>query len=129
MAAFDAFDADEYVKHMTEDVVARPPGFMLGRRELHGREQVKAAFAEFADVLGPHRKLVVSNRRYYLDREDETKVLVVNELTITPQTGDSFGTEAALVATLAGDKVSRLESWPSEAEGLAQLKDPVAIDV
>jgi ketosteroid isomerase-like protein len=129
VAAFDAFDANEYVRHMTADVVVRPPGFMLGRRELHGRDEVKAAFAEFEGVLSPGRKIEVSNRRYFVDRADESKVLVVSEMTISRESGGAFGTEAALVATLTADsKVSRLESWPSEAEGLAQLEDPVAID-
>jgi hypothetical protein len=129
VAAFDAFDADEYVRHMTRDVVVRPPGFMLGRRELHGRDEVKAAFAELEGVLSPGRKIAVSKRRYFADRADETKVLVVSEMTISRETGEAFGTEAALVATMtAAGKVSRLESWPTEAEGLAQLKDPVAID-
>jgi hypothetical protein len=124
---------DEYVSHMTENVVLRPPGFILGQRELRGREQVKAAFAEGTEALGPGRTLGVSNRRYFLDRADESKVLVVNVLTVSPETGqrrtDTFGSEFALVFTLTADsKVSRLESWPSKAEGLAQLEDPVAID-
>ena len=84
-AAFDARDADEYVSHMTENVVLRPPGFILGQRELRGREQVKAAFAEGTEAIGPGRTLGVSNRRYFLDRADETKVLVVNVLTVSPQ--------------------------------------------
>jgi ketosteroid isomerase-like protein len=131
-AAFDALDADEYVRHMTEDVVAIPPGFLVGRRELRGHEQLKAAFADGMAKLGPARKLHVSNRRYVLDRADETKVLAVIEMTISAEGGDeleTFGTETAIVFTLNDDsKVSRLESWPSMAEGLAQLEDPVAID-
>jgi hypothetical protein len=132
VAAFDARDADAYVSHMTEDVVVRPPGFMLGQVELHGHEQVKGAFAELDEVLGERSKLEVTNRRYFRDRADENKFLVVNEMTISRGRGgelETFGSEAGLVAMLTGDKVSRLESWPSEAEGLAQLADPVRIDI
>jgi ketosteroid isomerase-like protein len=131
-AAFDARDADEYVSHMTEDVVVRPPGFILGQREMRGHEQVKAAFAEGTAALGTGRTLVVSDRRYFLDRADETRVVVVNELTISSENGgelETYGTQSALLFTMTGDsKVSRLEAWPTMAEGLAQLEDPVAID-
>jgi hypothetical protein len=133
-AAFDARDADEYVSHLTEDAVVSPPGFLIGLRELQGREQVRAAFAEFAEMLRPGRKLEVSERRYFVDRADPTRVLIVDELTVSPDTGptagpDTFGTEAALLFTITGEnKVSRLQSWQSEAEGLGQLKDPVEIE-
>jgi ketosteroid isomerase-like protein len=86
-AAADARDADEYVKHMTEDVVVNPPGFLMGRHELHGKEQVRAAFAKFAEMLEPGRKLYVSKRRYVVDRADEAKILVLDELTVTPREG------------------------------------------
>jgi ketosteroid isomerase-like protein len=132
-AAADARDADEYVKHMTEDVVVNPPGFLMGRHELHGKEQVRAAFAKFAEMLEPGRKLYVSKRRYVVDRADEAKILVLDELTVTPEKGDPLGTntfaaEAALLFTMTAEsKVARLDSWPSEAEGLAQLQDPVEV--
>jgi ketosteroid isomerase-like protein len=124
-AAFDARDADAYVGHMTEDVIVRPPGFMLGQRELHGRAEVRAAFAELGEGLN------VTDRRYFVDRADQAKFLVVYEINVSRERGDelaTYGSEAALVITLTGDKVSRLHSVPSEAEGLAQLADPVAVD-
>ncbi|HEY8000690.1 MAG TPA: nuclear transport factor 2 family protein [Solirubrobacterales bacterium] len=94
LAAFDERDVDEYVSHLAEDVVVRPPGFIFGQREHHGREEVRAAFAE---------------------------------ILITPERGDRFGTQTALLVTMTGDEVSRIDSWPSEAEGLAQLDDPTAV--
>jgi ketosteroid isomerase-like protein len=131
-AAFDARDADEYVRHMTEDVVASPPGFLVGRRELRGHEQLKAAFAEGVALLSGGRKLDVSSRRYFLDRADAAKVLAVSEMTVSRENGDeleTFGTESAILFTLTAESmVSRLESWPSGAEGLAQLEDPVVFD-
>lgn len=132
-AAFDARDADEYVSYMTEDVVVSPPGFILGRREMHGHQEVKAAFREGTAALGTARKLTVTKRRYFVDRADKTRVLVVNELTISTRRGgdllDTFGTQSALVFTMTDDSiVSRLEAWPTEADGLAQLLDPVEVD-
>ncbi|MDX6583267.1 MAG: hypothetical protein QOI10_2451 [Solirubrobacterales bacterium] len=124
-AALDARDADAYVSYMTEDVIVRPPGFMLGERELHGRAEVRAALAELAE------ELVITNRRYFVDRADPAKFLVVYEITVSRESrGElaTYGSEAAMVITLTGDQVSRLDSVPSEAEGLAQLADPVAID-
>jgi hypothetical protein len=131
-AAFDARDADAYVSYMTEDVVASPPGFLIGRRELHGHDELRAAFAEgmAALALGDGRTITVGHRRYFLDRLDRTKVLSVSKMTVFPKGGqDTFGTENTLLFTLTGDsKVSRLESWANEAEGIAQLKEPVAVD-
>jgi ketosteroid isomerase-like protein len=130
-AAFDARDVDKYVSYMTEDVVVIPPGFILGRKEMHGHEQVRTAFVEGTAALGSHRKLTVGSRRYFLDRRDETRVLVVNELTVTDPLGGelkSFGTQSALVFTMTAEgMVSRLEAWPTEADGLSQLQDPVGI--
>jgi ketosteroid isomerase-like protein len=130
-AAFDARDVDKYVSYMTEDVVIIPPGFLLGRKEMHGHEQVKAAFVEGTAALGPRRKLTASNRRYFLDRQDGKRFLVVNELTISDPLGGelkTFGTQSALVFTMTAENmVSRLEAWPTEADGLAQLEDPVEI--
>jgi hypothetical protein len=132
--ARDARDADEYVSHMTEDVVFIPPGFLMGQKKMHGRDQVKEAFAEFSKVLTADRKIEVTERRYFVDRADENRILIVDEITVSPVTGesgvDTFGTQSAGVFTMAADgRVSRMESWPGEEQGLAQLEDPLAIDV
>lgn len=129
MAAFAARDADEYVSHLADDVVFSPPGIMLGRRELHGREEVRAGFAELAQVLDPGRELDVGGHRGFVDRADEDRLLVVVEITISPDVGEPYGTQAALLLTMTGDKVSRFDSLQTEAEGLAQLTDPVAIEL
>jgi hypothetical protein len=128
--AFATCDGGEYLRYLAEDVFVSPPGFIIGHRELRGREQVRAAFAELAGVLSQGRRVGVSNRRYFVDRKDETRLLLVVELTVTPESGDeldTFGTEAALLLTMVGDKVSRIDSWQTEAEGLAQLEYPIPI--
>jgi ketosteroid isomerase-like protein len=132
--AFDARDADDYVSFMTEDVVVSPPGFLMGRSELRGQEEVKAAFAKFARVLKPGRRLEVTERRHFVDGVDESRVLSIDQLRVSPANGmtsglETFGAVAALLFTMTADgKVCKLESWPSEAEGLAQLRDPLPID-
>jgi ketosteroid isomerase-like protein len=127
LAAFDARDVETFLGHLAEDVVLRPPGFILGEREQRGREEVRAAFFELEETLGP-REFDFLKRRYFVDREDESKVLLVSELSISPPGGEPFGAEAAQVMTITGDRISRIDSWRSETEGLAQLTDPAAVD-
>ena len=38
--SFASLDGDEFVRHLTEDVHFRPSGFVTGRSEFHGREEV-----------------------------------------------------------------------------------------
>lgn len=128
LAAFDARNVDEFLSHLAEDVVLHPPGFILGEREQHGREEVRAAFVELEETLGPGRGFDFLKRRYFVDREDETTVLLVSEISISPQHGEPFGVETAQVLTITEGKISRIDSWRTEAEGLAQLNDPVAVD-
>jgi hypothetical protein len=125
--AFYARDVDAYLAHLTDDIVLCPPGFIFGQREQRGHEDVRAAFAELDETLGPDRKFEFRNVRYFLDRADESKVLVVSEITVSPRFAETFGSEAALLLTMRGDKVARIDSWRNEAEGLAQLQDPVAV--
>ena len=37
-SAFASLDRDEFVSHLTEDVVFRPSAFVTGQGELHGHE-------------------------------------------------------------------------------------------
>lgn len=129
LAAFDVRDADTYVSYLADDVVVRPPAFIMGEQEQHGREEVRAAFTELEDALGPDREFHFRRRRFFVDRCDAAKVLVVVEIEMSLSHEAPFGTEAAMLVTLSGSEVSRIEPWPSEAEGLAQLEDPVLIEV
>jgi ketosteroid isomerase-like protein len=127
--ASEAVNADKYLSHVTEDVVIRPPGFIIGPGEIRGHEEIRAGFERLKGILGSDRQLHLGERRYFLDRADESKVLVGVEITISDKGAPgSFGTQAAMLCTLVGDKVSRLDSWTTREEGLAQLQDPVAVD-
>ena len=128
--ASEAVDLDAYRPHVTEDVVIHPPPFVIGPGELRGHEGVRVGLARLEEILGSERELQLGSRRYFLDRADETKVLVGIEITIAnKRTAESFGTQASMLATLAGDRVSRIESFTTRDEGLAQLQDPVAVDI
>jgi ketosteroid isomerase-like protein len=129
LAAFDGRDVDAYVSYLATDVVVRPPGFILGEREHHGPEEVRAAFLELQATLGPDRRFAFRNRRYFVDGDDDARVLVIAEIMITRSNDRPFGTEAALLLTMVGDKVSRIDSWRSAAEGLSQLENPVAVRI
>lgn len=126
--ASEALSPDKYLRHVTQDVVIHSPGFIMGPLEIVGHDEVRAAFERLKETLGPKRKFFVGRRRYFLDHEDESKVLVTVQLTISDPYSHSFGTEVAMLNTMAGDKVSRVDSWTTPEEGLAQLKDPVEID-
>lgn len=123
--ASQAIDPDEYIKHVTEDVVIHPPGFIMGPGSIVGHDEVRAAFEKLRDTIGPKRRFLVERRRYFLDREVQDRVLVTVELTISDPNSESFGTDAAMLNTMAGNKVSRIDSWTTREEGLAQLRDPI----
>ena len=124
--ASEAVNPDEYVRHVTEDVVINPPAFIMGPEEVVGHDGVREAAEKLRDILGPRRKLRVRRRRYFVDRKDDSKVLVMVELTIEDPAG-SFGTQAAMLNTMDDSKVSRIDSWTTHEEGLAQLQDPVEV--
>ena len=126
--AIEAVDIDEYLPHVTEDVVIFPPGFVIGPDELRGHEGIRAAIAKLKKTLGSERELTFGKRRYFLDRAVKNTVLVGMEITISNKlTGEWFGTEASMLSTVVGDKVSKMESWTTREDGLAQLHDPVAL--
>lgn len=125
--AFDARDVDRYLSYLTDDVVLAPPGILLGKKEFIGHDQVRSAFADLEDSLGPEGKLHLRQRRYYFDRADGTKILVTIELTLIKQGIEPFGAKAAFMLTMAGNKASRMDSWASQEDALAQLEDPVAV--
>lgn len=128
--ASEAVDVDKYLGHVTEDVVVRPPGFVIGPAEICGHEALRKGFAKLRETLGSDRSLHLRQRGFFLDRADESKVLVGMEITISDKrTGESFGTQASMLNTLVGEKVSRIESWTTREDGLAQLQDPVAVAV
>ncbi len=124
--ASEAVNADKYLRHMARDAVIRPPGFVIGPGEIRGHEEIRAGFEKLRESLGSDRELHLRERRYFLDRADESKVLVEVEVEITisdKRTSESFGTQAAMLYTLASDKVSMLESWTTREDGLAHRPD------
>jgi ketosteroid isomerase-like protein len=126
--ASEAVDLDMYLPHVTEDVVIYPPGFVIGPNEIHGHDGIRAGLETLKEMLGPERVLRMGKRRYFLDRADETKVLVLLEITIANErTGESFGTQGSMLCTLTDDRVSRIESYTTRDAGLAQIDDPVEV--
>ena len=133
-AAFLAGDAGQAVAYMTDDVLIRPPGFLLGQRELRGREQARAFVEEFKTTLPRDRKVELTKRRHFVDQADERRLLVVDELTVSPKNASdrgepgTFTTEfAALFTFTDADRICRLESWATEEEGRAQLVEPAPV--
>lgn len=128
--ASEAVDLEAYLPHVTEDVVILPPGFVIGPQEIRGHAGIEAGLERLREILGTDRELHMGKRRFYVDRADESKILVVIEITIaSKRTAESFGTEAAMLTTITGNRVSRIESYTTGEHGLAQLRDPVAVDV
>jgi hypothetical protein len=126
--ASEAVSLDSYLPHVTEDVVIHPPGFVIGPSEIRGHEGIESGLITLREMLGPDRALRMGARRYFLDRADETKVLVLLEITIfSGSSGKSFGTQGSMLCTVVGDKVSRIESFTTRDAGLAQLQDPVEV--
>jgi hypothetical protein len=133
-AAFFAGDAGQAVAYMTDDVLIRPPGFLLGQRELRGHEQARAFVEEFKTTLPLDRKVELTRRRHFLDRADESRLLVIDELTVSPEDASerpqlgTFTTEVAVLFTFTDDdRICRLESWATEKEGRAQLAEPAPV--
>lgn len=129
LAMFDAFarlDADEFASHLTEDVVFRPSGFVTGTSEFLGREAVRRNLLELREQRRLPGKDLVRLRplSLYLDREDETKILVLARFTVIRPTSDSFDTDAAQLHTMRGAQVAEVETWLDHAEGIRHLMSP-----
>jgi hypothetical protein len=126
--ASEAVSLDLYLPHVTEDVVIHPPGFVIGPNEIRGHGGIETGLKTLKEMLGPDRTLRMGERRYFLDQADQTKVLVLLEITIfNGANGESFGTQGSMLCTVVGDKVSRIESFTTRDAGLAQLQDPVEV--
>jgi hypothetical protein len=120
--ASEAIDLDAYLPHVTEDVVIHPPGFVIGPAELHGHDGIRTGLASLRGILGPHRVLRMHERRYFVDPTDDSRVLVLLEMTIADTaTGESFGTQGAMICALTGDRISSIESFTTRAAGLDAL--------
>src|SRR5262245_10620980 len=129
LAMFDAFarlDGDEFASHLTEDVVFRPSGFVTGTSEFLGREAVRRNLLELREQRRLPGKDLVRLRplSLYLDREDETKILVLARFTVIRPTSDSFDTDAAQLHTMRGAQVAEVETWLDHAEGIRHLMSP-----
>lgn len=126
--ASEAVDLDRYLPHVTEDVVIHPPGFVIGPDEIRGHEGIRAGLETLREMLGANRVLHLGERRFFLDRADASKVLVGIEITISDErNADSFGTQGAMLCTVVGDRVSKIESFTTREAGFAQLEDPVEV--
>jgi ketosteroid isomerase-like protein len=127
-AMFDAFarlDADEFARHLTEDVVFRPSGFVTGQSEFLGREAVRQNLVELREGRGQGEDVVrLRPLALYTDREDETKLLALARFTVIRPTSDSFDTDVAFLHTMSGEQVAELRTWLDHAEGLGHLASP-----
>jgi ketosteroid isomerase-like protein len=128
--AFDAGDREAFIALLARDVVVRPPGFWFGETEFRGREQAGRSFDEVIAMRSTlERETKVRNRRFFVDRADETKTLAGMEIEVFEiNSARSFGTEAAMLYTVIGGEVTRVDSFVTLEEGLALMTDPVAAD-
>ena len=127
--AFDRRDADGLVGLMAENVIDRPPPFLLGQQVLHGREAAKSSYLQLG--IGVEREVSLRKRRYYIDRADDRKVLLVFYISVVAGRNVPFGSEGSVLLTLDEElrEIAEIESWASEAEGLARLAEPDEIEL
>lgn len=124
-AAFARLDPDEFAGHLTEEVDFRPSAFVTGIAEFHGREAVRENLAELKRMLAETgEKVRLRPQRFFVDREDEDRILALAQLTIIRANGEAFGSEAAYLHVMEGEKVRELRTWLDHEEGLRQLADP-----
>jgi ketosteroid isomerase-like protein len=125
---FDAFarlDADEFASHLTEDVLFRPSGFVTGRSEFLGREQVRRNLIELRDQRSRNENLVrLRPLALYVDLEADDKILALARFTVVRPTSDSFDTDVAHLHLMEGDLVAELRTWLDHDEGLSRLASP-----
>jgi ketosteroid isomerase-like protein len=125
---FDAFahlDADRFARHLTEDVVFRPSGFIAGKREFLGREAVRRHLVELREQAEQREDLVrLRPLALYIDRADESKILALARFTVVRPTSESFDTDVAHLHTMRGDQVAELRTWLDHDEGLGRLASP-----
>jgi ketosteroid isomerase-like protein len=125
---FDAFarlDADEFSRHLTEDVVFRPSGFVTGIGEFFGREQVRQNLIDLREQQSELENVVrLRPLALYVDREDDDKILALAQFTVIRPTSDSFDTEVAHLHFMRGEQVAELRTWLDHSEGLSQLASP-----
>jgi len=118
--AFDAGDVDAFVAGLAEDVEFRPPGFWVGSRVFRGHDEVRESFAEVMEIRNdPNREAKTRSRRFFVDRADEAKVLVVIEITVFEL--DTGRLPHQLVAEiLPGDLPTAVLSGPTFAAEVAK---------
>jgi ketosteroid isomerase-like protein len=128
VSLFDAFarlDADEFARHLTEDVVFRPSGFVTGRGEFLGREAVRRNLIELRQQQSQMESVVrLRPLALYIDLEAEDRILALAQFTVIRPTSDSFDTDVAHLHTMEGEQVAELRTWLDHAEGLRQLASP-----
>ena len=128
--AFMARDVDGLVDRLTEDVFLQPSAFISGRSVYDGRQAVRDGFDELERELSARGERVELRRfRHYVDRANPDVVLSLGHVTIIRASGDQFGTEIAYLSTFAGDQVAHMRAWLEHGKGLAQLEEPVEVEV
>lgn len=131
-AILDAFaeqNADDFVSHMTDDVVLRPSAFITGRGEYRGRVDILAGFAEMLETLADAGERVqVRPLEHFAEQGDADTVLSLCRLTIFRANGEQLGTQIAYLWTLRDGKVAELDAWLDHKEGFRQLQDPVKVE-
>jgi ketosteroid isomerase-like protein len=129
MEAFAARDVERIVANVTEDVVLMPSAFITGRGEYRGHESIRTGMADMAEQLAASREQVrVTDDAYYVDAEDESKVLTLAHVTIKRITGEEYGTEIAYLWTIEDGLVAALHAWLNHEKGLAQLYAPERVE-
>jgi ketosteroid isomerase-like protein len=125
--AFEAGDVDAFVSGLSEDVRFEAPGFWLGARDYVGREAVRESFEQAMELrANPDREIKTRTLRFFVDRADDSKVLVQLAIEVFElNAARSFGTEAAILHVVEGGLVTRTQTWTALEEGLAALEDPV----
>lgn len=125
MEGFAARDVERMAANVSEDAVLRPSAFITGTAEYLGRQGVRDGMADVSRLLEESREQVrVTDDAYYVDAEDESKVLTLGHVTIKRVTGEEYGTAIAYLWTIEDGLVTALDAWLDHEEGLAQLFAP-----
>ena len=128
IAAFDDRDVEQLIGHMTEDVVLQPSAFITGTAEYIGHEAERSGMAGMVRQLtSAEERVRVRTDAFYVDAEDDNKILTLASVTILRASSEEFGTDIAYGWTLRGNQVCKIRAWLNHDEGLSQLGAPIKV--